>query len=46
MRGNFHVRFGKGATVSRQAGAVVLVHYSPSVMEAFNSIEHISECVL
>ena len=40
MRGNFHVRFGKGVRIILN-GTLTLVHYNPSVLEAFNSVEHI-----
>ena len=40
MRGNFHVRFGKGVMPSLW-DCITLVHYNPSVLEAFNSVEHI-----
>lgn len=40
MRGNFHVRFGKGVRIILN-GTLTLVHYNPSVLDAFNSVEHI-----
>jgi len=44
MRGNFHVRFGKGVNgipTLLEKGALTLVHYNPSVTDAFNSVEHV-----
>ena len=43
MMGNYHVRFGKGVKtilLNILRLTFTLVHYNPSVLEAFNSVEH------
>ena len=47
MMGNYHVRFGKGVKTIHPLSSKLfrrvtftLVHYNPSVLEAFNSVEH------